>query len=301
MLFLKETMQFKRCLLIITFLIIFISTNKLQAEEKLAPVAVFNSKNIEGQGFFAILSVVLAILDLHEQGHYSGFKINLNDAYYVDPKRGDNWWNYFFEPINKPHRNAIKLELDRDKIIQLMAYGFQISRERGFKLIQKYIHLKPHIQKRAQKFSKKHFKDNYMLGVHHRGTDKKYEAGIVRYATTLKAIRQVMREKKAQLRQPIKIYVATDEEDFITYLKGFYPRIIYSNFVRSHRHGPPLHGESLSFYANNYQKGREVLLDFLLLSKCHYLIYPDYSCVDRVLIKFNPRMDLKPLSPAPKT
>jgi hypothetical protein len=278
-------------------LLIAVWNNKLYADSGNQPFLVLNGIHFQEGGFFASFHAVLGVLDLYETGNYSGLKVNLNSTLYLDSEKGPNWWEYFFKPINLGKKGKFKQILDAPTIVHLAIKGFYLPRKRGFELIQKYIHLRSPIQKEVNQFVCEHFKDCITIGVHHRGTDKKIESPLIPYSETLTALNKLVTEISNKEHNKIKIYVASDEQDFIDYLKGHYPDIIYKDFIRSYKEGPALHMHS--FYANNYQKGKEVLLDCLFLSKCNYLICPSTSCIDRAVIKFNPFLELIFLEPSP--
>lgn len=244
-------------------------------------------------GFFAVFSSILSTLNLYDKGYYAGIKIDLNRGIYLDSEKGPNWWEYFFEPINLGDQNAPKHNLTADEISILVNQGFLLTRERSFELIQKYIHLKPHIQQELDQFSLNFFNGYFVIGVHHRGTDKKYEAPIVPYIKIVNTINWIIEQVPPHLRMYVRIYVATDEQPFITYISSLYPfQVVYNMFVRS-TDGSPLHYSNL--YSSNYQKGREALIDCLLLSRCQWIIFPASSAFSMAVVKFNPFIPAIPL------
>jgi hypothetical protein len=87
----------------------------------------------------------------------------------------------------------------------------------------------------------------------------------------------------------LRIYVATDDANFLKYMIPLYPKhIIYNEFVRSNDNSP-LHYGFDNKYQSNYQKGEEALLDCLLLSKCNFLIRP-WSSLSIIADHFSPKM-----------
>ncbi len=240
-------------------------------------------------GMFAVFGSVLGALHLYEQGHMAGLTINLDQGIYWDPEAGPNWWEYFFEPIHLGNQQAPRYKSTIDEGSQLTFTGLSLSKERNFGLIQKYIRIKPHIQAEVDAFIKQYFKSFLVIGVHHRGTDKQAEWPIVSYEKTYQTIKQVIKKSYPfPLRKKVKIFVATDDQNFLTYLENLFPKqLIYNNFVRS-SDGTPLHHGAVQHYANNYQKGKEALIDCLLLSHCPVLIRPQSSCLSLVSTFFNP-------------
>ena len=139
-------------------------------------------------------------------------------------------------------------------------------------------------------------KSFFVIGVHHRGTDKVIEWSLVEYEKTYQVIKQVMKSYYPKQKK-IKIFVATDDQEFLTYLKSIHPScVIYNNFVRS-SNGVPLHYGENNLYANSYQKGREAVIDCLILSRCHTLIRPATSCFSLIFTFFNPALPVIALMP----
>lgn len=245
-----------------------------------------------GAGMFALFSAVLGGLHCYEQKGSAGIHVNFTSGLYLDTKRGLNWWEYYFEPINIGNPKALKQHLSIPEICYLVSIGFGLSRQQAFELIQKYIIIKASIQKKVNRFVKKHFKQNFIIGVHHRGTDKKLESPLVSYEKIYKNLQFVIRHLSQQDKKNYKIYVATDDQKFLDYLIQLFPpqKLIYQNFVRSVNDQPIHFSDHL--YSSNYQKGKEALIDCLLLSKCDHLIYPLSSSLSHVATYFNPFMQI---------
>jgi hypothetical protein len=143
-------------------------------------------------GLGAEFSAVLGSLNLYETGNYAGLKIDFNSGLYLDPNlSGSNWWEYFFEPIVLGDENHLnKHQFDLSETCVLSGVGYTMSRARNFELIQKYIHVKPEIQQQVDNYYQDNFDGCYMIGVHHRGTDKAMEVSLVPYENTLKILRK---------------------------------------------------------------------------------------------------------------
>ncbi len=131
-------------------------------------------------------------------------------------------------------------------------------------IVKKYIHIKPHIQKKIDAFVAQFFLDNYIIGIHYRGTDKSKEAPRITYATVFKEIEKHIPQKK-----PYSLFIATDEIDFLEQARKKHPnRVVAIEARRSDRNG--LGGHFLN--KNNYTQGEEALIDACLLAKCDLLI-----------------------------
>jgi hypothetical protein len=259
------------------------------------PVLVYNACS---SGMFANFACVLGVLQIYEQYNCSGVKIDFSNGCYLDPAHGPNWWEYFFEPINIVEQNApTYIFSSLDDIHSICVIGFSLSRQRAFELIQRYIHVKPNIQAEVDTFIQKYFENHFIIGVHHRGTDKILEIPLISYQTTIQILNTVTNNLSPEQRNKLKIYVATDDQEFMKYMIAFYsPALLYNNFVRS-ADATPLHYGNDNRYSSNYQKGKEALMDCLLLSKCNFLIRP-MSSLSTIADRFNPNLPVIILMPS---
>lgn len=279
------------------FLILFLTT--LSTKTSLHAVTRPDSGsylvlNCAPTGLGAVFSSVLVALDIYDQGGYAGIKIDLNSGFYLDPDYGPNWWEYFFEPIEIGDPSAPHHIFNSNEISCMINQGFPMSRKRAKKLIDKYVHLKPEISKEIDTFVKKYFKGHYVIGVHYRGTDKKRETPPIPYETYFTRIDRLM--NKAKQDKPI-IFTATDDQGFLDRIKSLYrKKVVYNDFVRSDDE-KPLHYSKTRF-KSNYQKGKEALIDCILLSKCNILLFPAASAFSMLSLKFNPGLPGVPLSAA---
>lgn len=239
-------------------------------------------------GMFAVFTSVLGALDHFEKGYYAGIKIDLNSGRYLDPNVGPNWWNYFFEPISFEDPSAPYYYFTKEDVFNHLGPNPYSTIFRPYELICKYIHVKPDIQNEVDSFAAVNFQGHYMIGVHHRGTDKVVEFPLVPYEKTYKKIKEVIKKLSYADQKRLRIYVATDDAHFLKYISKKYPTlVIHSNFARS-TSDTPLHDSNGGFYQSPYQMGKEALLDCLLLSRCKVLIRPAHSCLSSISRCFNP-------------
>jgi hypothetical protein len=244
--------------------------------------------NLDGSdgGMFCRFKMVLGALDLCETGQFAGLKVAFKGLYY-DPAVGSNWWEYFFYPI--PIQPAKKLKM---RVLSLreagnFAHYVQcLSRQRGHALIQKYIRIKQPILDEIEHFTKKHFADSYIIGIHYRGTDKLIgEAKRVPYEKMKIAIREAINAILKEKKQKYRLFIATDEKPFLNYIrKNFFCPIIYTNAYRS-LDDQPVH----KIEQSGYQKGKEALIDCLLLARCSFLIRTE-SNLSHTTEYFNPNL-----------
>lgn len=244
-----------------------------------------------GNGMFNVFSMVLGLLDIYDRGIVAGVKVDFKDqGVYYDSEKGPNWWEYYFEPIylgTEAGANAqITSMADQSNLSGLCE--FQLSRKRCCELLKRYVHLKPHIQKKLDSFIRKKFVGALVIGVHYRGTDKLGEAPRVSYDEVKEKIDSVMKEISMF---GIKIFVATDEQAFLDYMKENFPEVIFlEDGIRS-ANGLPVHHYS----AQQYKKGEDALMDCLLLSRCNLLIRTS-SSLSLFSSYFNPSIPIINLS-----
>jgi len=241
---------------------------------------------LEPAGFFSIFHTVLGALDFMEtSSNCSGLQVNFEDkGFYYDKEFGENWWEYYFEPINIGKKIGIvkKFSNDEQSFFTLNS-EFNMSRECGHELIRKYVFLKSYVQSRINNFYEANFQENYVIGVHYRGIDKCLEAGIVPYEYVYKRLQSIIKNH-----HNYKIFVATDDYYFLIYMNAHFPgRIIAIDAIRSDE------GAAVHFIekGHNYKKGEDAIVDCILLSKCDLLLKTS-SNLSNCSIKFNPKIPI---------
>lgn len=245
-------------------------------------------------GFGALVFSIFAVLNEFEKGSMAGVKVNFNSGCYLDEDLGPNWWEYFFEPLALGNTDAPPFYLDESQAILAANVGYGIPRYRTSELAKRYIVLKPDLQEEIDDYLNRNFDGHYVIGVHHRGTDKKTEVPIIPYERTLKFLSKRIAKLSAAERNQLRIYVATDDQNFLDRILQSYPsQVIYNDFVRS-KDGQPLH-YSQDLYGSNYQKGKETIIDCFLLSRCNLLIYPACSSYSSLSAALNSDLQVVPV------
>ncbi|MFT7530130.1 MAG: hypothetical protein ACI9FD_001134 [Gammaproteobacteria bacterium] len=149
------------------------------------------------------------------------------------------------------------------------------------------MHVKSHIQEKVDIFTKLHFIGNKVLGIHMRGTDKGA-------ANAPPALMKVIKPRACfshiddytKQNGRCKIFVATDQQQFLDQLKTRYgDRIVSYDAIRASDDRNPFDVDR----NDGYQKGEEVLIDCLLLSRCDYLLKCT-SAVGEFAMYFNPSL-----------
>ena len=239
-------------------------------------------------GFFSVFNMVLGALDYYEtNSDCTGFSVDFeNQGLYYDGSCGSNWWEYYFEPICLGSQTEEEKFPTYKKITFSLSAQFEMSRDRGFELLKRYVHLKPDIQTKLDEFVEKQFENHNVIGVHYRGTDKKSEAPEVSYQEVADRISIDVEEENT------KVFVATDDELFLLFMQEKFPeKIISIDAIRS-SDGTPVHYD---FNQNAYKKGEDAILDCVLLSKCTK-IYKMASNLSDTSLKFNPEIQAEHLN-----
>lgn len=239
-------------------------------------------------GMFSQFQMVLSLCQLYENGEIKGGEVNFKkNGFYYDVQKGENWWEYYFEPLY--FGKSKRTDICRFNSIACSNIEYSNTRFENFKLIKKYIRLKPHILEKEKYFIDNNFINYYVIGVHYRGTDKKCEAPRVSYET----VKLVIEEHIQSLKEyNWKIFVATDEIAFLNYLTTLFPgRVCCNSEAFRSENQTPIHGN----YPDAYQGGEEAILDCLLLSKSNILIRTS-SNLSLVSTYFNPELSVIELS-----
>ncbi len=221
-------------------------------------------------GFFCSFQSVIGFLNFCESrpsDEFAGMKVFFEKGLYFDESIGPNWWEYYFEPISVGEITADTLVEHVGDMIKSQ-WGTDaisvISRERASQIIKKYIKVKPHIQNKIDAVCKC-LEGHYIVGVHYRGTDKSSEALRVDYSKVKEAI-------EFRNHKDCKIFVATDEHEFIKYMKKeFGNKVVCIDAIRSSDH-EPIHHVGGNLMENRYRLGEEAVMDCYLLSKANLLI-----------------------------
>ncbi len=243
-------------------------------------------------GMFAVFLITLGVLDFFEKGHYGGIWVNLNSGFYYEPSVGINWWEYFFEPLAIVPKNPwIPYYISVEETV---GFGFNtlinMPRQRANELIQKYVHIKPYILHEVDQFIAEQFTNSYVIGVHYRGTDKvALEVNRLSFESMAEAIQETIQTIPIDQQNNYRIFIATDEQAFLDYItQRFSCPVVYTNAFRS-SNGLAVHSQTSD---SNYQKGKEALIDCLLLSRCNFLIRTE-SNLSRAAEFFNPSLPVR--------
>jgi len=238
-----------------------------------------------------------------------------NTPHFYDADRGNNAWEYYFEPVaglgssqlqqwlqsgklgaDQVHRYTDEQVVDwhvndPDRIttfwgpveVEDRQAWMAEKRQLGREYVGNYVRLKPHIREKLERLHKDLFRFDYMFGVHIRGTDFSYAR-----PTTVDEYFVALEEKIEALGVAnYGIFLATDQNQFVDTFEARYPgRIVTTDAMRSSNEVVPYRFKNMS----PYKKGEDPLLDILLLARCDYL-FKSVSAVGEYAMWFNPSLE----------
>jgi len=229
-------------------------------------------------GFGANLEWCLEIMMHCERFQMTPY-IRLTGKNYTSEHYGDDYFTYFFEnpQLSKVDERRIRNgDVPTTRICHIDDLGLPhnydvlLTLDDAPKLIKKYLRVKDEITDEVRAFRKAHFGQN-VLGIHYRGTDKA-EAPRTDYAKVKRNIQHYLEKSPTT----DCVFVSSDEVDLIEYIRSFtgnqFPTvrvICRKDKYRSSYKGVKIHD---SVPGNNYDKGRDAIVNILLLSTCDVLI-----------------------------
>ena len=175
-------------------------------------------------------------------------------------------------------------------------------RRRASGIIRDYIIPRDYIREKAEDFYRENMRSSRVIGLHIRGTDATSDAETRLFRRNSLDLPSYKRRLAEELeRTPDgRVFVATDEEDSLSYIReAFGKRVVACNSLR-HRQGDrvtglgPIGGLMPGYIANNRclapRNGEEAVLEWLLLCRCDLLIHNGSSLARTVLLA-NPDME----------
>jgi hypothetical protein len=242
---------------------------------------------------------------------------------FLDPAYGDNVWEQYFEPVGPyssadlqrilrdPARSEIglvvrpgddslppRIKVDPDSIFSWtfghwrtqppkdLTAWFAEQRRKGRDSIRRFVRVKPHILAKVDGFWDRYLRGHQVLGVHIRGTDLRY-APPVSPAEYFEPIERYLAEHSSA-----RLFLATDQIQYLEVMrKRFGPIVRSYDCLRSATSTAPFNLK----VASPYQKGEEVLIDILLLSRCAFLIR-GASNIPELAIYFSDALESRDLS-----
>lgn len=168
-------------------------------------------------------------------------------------------------------------------------------RQQTSTIISSYIHPRSYLHRKADAFYEQNMGSRYTIGVHARGTDaiskeeirphRQHSLVLAKYAALLR----FLLESKPDAR----ILVATDDQASLAYFEDdFGPRVIAYDSIR-HSSGEaagkgPTGWIMPAYIASDRDRaalnGEEAIIEYLLLSRCNYLVHNGGSLARTVLL-----------------
>ena len=168
----------------------------------------------------------------------------------------------------------------------------KITLEMAYKLVNHYIDVLPSILEVVKSYALEYMNTTKILGLHYRGTDKVGEAEIIEYQRVHDNIQLYI--KKYGI--PDKLFVATDTQDFLSYILSAelpFPVVYRVTDIRS------LNNKAVHFGIDTFEKAilinEEALVNCLLLSKCSFLLKSSSFLSDWSKL-FNPKLGVTVLN-----
>jgi len=162
-------------------------------------------------------------------------------------------------------------------------------------IIQEYVRPRAYIEQKVNHFYGRHMKDNYVIGVHVRGTDAILQGGVCAYRKDSLVLPKYVDEIHRILTNVSGaiIFVATDDNHSLAYIRdAFGRRVIACDSVR-HDEGPaagrgPMGWLMPAYIAGDRERaarnGEEAVIEYLLLTKCHHLVHNGAGLARTVLL-----------------
>lgn len=168
-------------------------------------------------------------------------------------------------------------------------------RRRAKEVLDQFVKPRPYVVDKVESFFTSHLAGEYVIGVHARGTDatsvheiRGFRQGslvLSRYAAEIERLLEA--ESKARL------LVASDEESSLRYLAAAFPGRVVSYDTVRHQEGEPAGQGPSGWIMPAYiaadrevaaKNGEDAVVEFLLLSRCDYLVHNGSSLPRTVLL-----------------
>jgi hypothetical protein len=226
----------------------------------------------EASGLFSEVAAVLGCL-AEVESHprlYAGMRVDFRDhGLYYDAAMGPNWWEYFFEPLTLGSAGGATMrrlfDWEHDAFAETVEST--MAREQAADVLRRHVRVRPSLIDKADRTWRSLAPPGDVIGVHYRGTDKWEGAPVV----APEAVEAAVREAALAFSAGWKVFVATDEEEFLEFMRKRFPGQVLALEMRRSTDGRPLHKAA----GNGYRKGEEAMLDCLLLSRCARLVRTD--------------------------
>jgi hypothetical protein len=168
-------------------------------------------------------------------------------------------------------------------------------RQQAKEIIDRFIRPRAYIQEKVDDFVAAHLAGGYVIGVHVRGTDaiSEHELRPFRQGSLVLPRYTAEIERLLDLQPKAKMFVASDEQASLDYLAGAFGQRVISYESRRHQRGEAAGRGPTGWIMPAYiaqdrqaaaQNGEEAIIEYLLLSRCDYLVHNGSSLARTVLL-----------------
>ena len=258
-----------------------------------------------GAGFFSNYMYVLAHVQYAvARGYLPVIDMqNYKTLYNEKVKYRGTWnaWEYYFEQPNNVSLNEAynsKNYILSDYIYhrEYVPYSeendeYLIDKDRLSvlnKALVRNVHIRKDIEEEIYKKWKEISKDQVILGVHYRGTDKR-NVNVGHYMSPqlenfFKTIDRCLSEHP----EISRIFLCTDEEPAIGLFRSRYKAVVCNECYRATDGSTcGVHNEDTDQEGHKYKLGEEVLKDAYMLGKCDYLVYSHSNVINAAIVISN--------------
>jgi len=165
------------------------------------------------------LNIALDLIDRYEK-EGTAFTLKLPTRGTSYPKPGDNWWEYYFEPLSLGN-NPKPTHLTYYQLTQSVRTLYEMPKKRAHRLIKKYIRFKPHIQQKITDFANQEFNDCFVQGVYYFKRSHPL-LPLVPYDWYINYLRWHCK----RLPKNNKIFVVTNDPEFLAALRETFDNVI---------------------------------------------------------------------------
>jgi hypothetical protein len=219
-------------------------------------------------GLFAHLSWILLGLDWASRHGYT-LHFRCTNPQYNLPGRADDWLNQIVQQPPVAARKEFRITEYSEFPFARLSLGEGRSRVRA--LSQSQLQLRTELTAHCERWLAEHINNSFVIGIHYRGSDKSTEAPRLPYETAINTLNRIIALLAASGINPIKVFVATDEQDFLKAarleIRGAQIHTVENN-LRA-QGSTAVHNQGSH---DGHRLAHEAMIDALLLSRTNLLV-----------------------------
>jgi len=232
----------------------------------LRPSAAFDI-NVPGMGLFAHLSWILLALDWSERNGYT-FHFRCTSPQYNPPGRTGDWLGSVVGQENELAGRVFTISCFEE-----FPFAHEIlwhDRAHARALFRRHLQVRPEIVRACDSWHSGHFRSQFVIGIHYRGSDKISEAPRVPHSSVIAVVREAV-EHALRSVDRIAVFVATDDAAFLALAKESLHGID-ARAVEDVCRAEGTVGVHNSARHDGSMLARQAMADSVLLSRSHLLI-----------------------------